>query len=144
MVLNKIDIAEKFNLFEEHWTPKVLAEANEQLVKIAKGKGKLVWHNHAHEDELFIVFAGCLKLHLKPLPVPKDSQPKDSQQESSEEQIQTIELNPGEMFIVPKGMEHCPEADDETHFMMLEPKSTQHTGKHDTEQTVAFEDQQWI
>ena len=128
MNLNKINVSQKFSLFDEHWTPKILAESNEQLVKIAKGQGKLMWHSHSNEDELFIVFKGCLTLHLR--------------DESGGEQL--IELNPGELFVVPKGMEHCPEADNETHFMMLEPKSTQHTGVHQTESTVAVTEQEWI
>ena len=128
MRLSKINIADKFSLFDEHWTPKILAESNEQLVKIAKGEGKLVWHSHDNEDELFIVFKGCLKLHLRP-----------------EADIQeTVELQTGELFVVPKGMQHCPEADSETHFMMLEPKSTQHTGEHQTQSTVSITDQEWI
>lgn len=63
--MEKINLAEKFSLFDEYWTPKVLAESNEQLVKIAKGQGELVWHQHDHEDELFIVFKGQLTLKLK-------------------------------------------------------------------------------
>lgn len=128
MNLNKINVSQKFSLFDDYWTPKVLAESNEQLVKIAKGQGKLMWHSHDNEDELFIVFKGCLKLHLR----------------DDTGDTQLMELEPGELFVVPKGMEHCPEADHETHFMMLEPKSTQHTGVHQTENTVAVTDQKWI
>lgn len=128
MSLKKINIAEKFSLFDDLWSPKVLGEANQQLIKVAKGQGRLVWHAHEQEDELFIVFKGELKLHLQP--------------ENAEPQI--ISLLPGEMFVVPKGMQHCPEADVETHFMMLEPKSTQHTGSHQTSQTVAITEQKWI
>lgn len=121
--MNKINIYEKFELFDEHWTPKILGESNGQLVKIAKGNGKLVWHSHENEDELFIVFKGCLTIHLR-----------DS----------SVELNPGEMFVVPKGVEHCPSATTETHFMMIEPASTAHTGAVHSEITVMSEQQEWI
>lgn len=119
----KVNIADKFSLFDELWTPKVIAESNGQLVKIAKGQGELVWHKHDNEDELFIVFKGKLTLQLRE---------------------QNIELNPGEMFVVPKGVEHCPIADEETHFMMIEPASTAHTGDTHSEVTVAQEQQDWL
>jgi len=119
----KININEKFGLFNEQWMPKVLAEANGQLVKIAKGSGELVWHKHDKEDELFIVFKGKLTLQLRD---------------------EDIVLYPGEMFVVPKGVEHCPKAEDETHFLMIEPASTAHTGNLNTEKTVSFEGQKWI
>ena len=121
--MQKININDKFALFNDHWTPKVLAESNGQLVKIAKGSGELVWHKHDDEDELFIVFKGKLTLQLR-----------DG----------NIVLHPGEMFVVPKGVEHCPLADGETHFMMIEPATTAHTGELSTSKTVSFEDQEWI
>jgi mannose-6-phosphate isomerase-like protein (cupin superfamily) len=121
--VKKITIAEKFALFDEQWTPKIIAESNGQLVKIAKGSGELVWHTHEHEDELFLVFKGQLIIRLRD---------------------ESIHLSPGEMFIVPKGVEHCPIADPDTHFMMIEPASTEHTGKSKTDVTVAIEEQAWI
>ncbi len=121
--MTKINISEKFSLFNEHWTPKIIAQSNGQLVKIAKGQGELVWHTHENEDELFIVFKGQLTLQLRDT---------------------NIVLNEGEMFVVPKGVEHCPIADEETHFMMIEPASTAHTGEHKTEATVSSEDQKWL
>lgn len=121
--MNKININEKFGLFSEEWTPKVLAESNGQLVKIAKGSGELVWHAHENEDELFLVFKGRLTLQLRD---------------------RNIELLPGEMFVVPKGVEHCPVADPDTHFMMIEPASTAHTGELESEVTVSSEKQEWI
>ncbi len=120
---NKINIADKFALFEQLWTPKIIAQSNGQLVKIAKGKGELVWHKHDNEDELFIVFKGKLVLQLRE---------------------HNIELNPGEMYVVPKGVEHCPIADEETHFMMIEPASTAHTGETESDITVAQEQQDWL
>ncbi|CAH9049541.1 hypothetical protein PSECIP111854_00183 [Pseudoalteromonas sp. CIP111854] len=121
--MEKINLADKFSQFDEYWTPKVIAESNHQLVKIAKGDGELVWHKHDNEDELFIVFKGQLTLQLK---------------------TENIVLNPGEMYVVPKGVEHCPKATPDTHFLMVEPASTAHTGEVDSELTVSQEQQQWI
>ena len=116
----KINIAEKFQLFSECWTPKIIAESNGQLVKIAKGSGELVWHKHDNEDELFIVFKGKLTLQLR-----------DG----------NVELEAGEMYVVEKGVEHCPIAEPDTHFMMVEPASTAHTGSEHSEVTVDFAEQ---
>jgi mannose-6-phosphate isomerase-like protein (cupin superfamily) len=121
--MSKISISQKFELFTEEWTPKIIAESNGQLVKIAKGSGELVWHQHDNEDELFIVFKGHLTIQLRD---------------------QNVELDAGEMFVVPKGVEHCPRAEPDTHFMMIEPASTAHTGEVETEITVANEKQNWI
>lgn len=120
---NKINIQEKFSLFTKEWTPKIIAQSNSQLVKIAKGSGELVWHKHDNEDELFLVFKGELTLQLRE---------KD------------IVLKEGEMYVVPKGVEHCPCATPDTHFMMIEPKSTAHTGETQSEITVGYEKQEWI
>lgn len=121
--MNKITVSNKFALFDEEWTPKVIAESNGQLVKLAKGSGELVWHSHENEDELFLVFKGQLTIRLTD---------------------RDIVLGPGEMFVVPKGVEHCPSAEPDTHFMMIEPASTQHTGSYQTEVTVAVDEQEWI
>lgn len=121
--MNKININKKFELFTEEWTPKVIAESNGQLVKIAKGNGELVWHKHDNEDELFIVFKGQLTLQLR---------------------AKDIVLNAGEMFVVPKGVEHCPRAQADTHFMMVEPSSTAHTGETQSDVTVSSSEQEWI
>ena len=121
--MKKVVLSEKFALFDKHWTPKIVAESNGQLVKIAKGEGELVWHAHEHEDELFIVFKGQLTLKLRD---------------------QNIVLNPGEMFVVPKGVEHCPVATPDTQIMIIEPASTKHTGENVSEKTVSYEKQEWI
>ena len=121
--MDKVDINEKFALFDEHWTPKIIGQSNGQLVKIAKGQGELVWHSHDNEDELFIVFKGVLTLQMR-----------DGD----------ITLEPGQMYVVPKGVEHCPIADEETHFLMIEPASTAHTGSVNSEKTVSVEKQDWI
>lgn len=122
--MKKISLSEKFARFREHWTPKVVAESNGQLVKLAKGKGELVWHSHAEEDELFFVFKGKLRLEFR------DAEP--------------VELGPGDICIVPKGIEHRPVADKECEIMLIEPASTKHTGETVSAQTVATDEQEWI
>jgi mannose-6-phosphate isomerase-like protein (cupin superfamily) len=121
--MNRINIDQKFSLFQEYWTPKIIAESNGQLVKIAKGRGELVRHTHENEDELFIVFKGTLTIRTEK---------------------GDVILNPGEMCVVPKGVEHCPLAEEEAHFMMIEPASTLHTGAVQTGRTLSIDDQEWI
>lgn len=119
----KISLREKFAKFSEHWTPKIVGETNGQLVKIAKVQGEFVWHAHDDEDELFLVIKGKLKIEFR-----------DGK----------VELGPGEMCIVPKGVEHKPVATEETQIMLIEPASTAHTGAVVSEMTVANEKQEWI
>ncbi|EIF03244.1 hypothetical protein VT1337_14582 [Vibrio tubiashii NCIMB 1337 = ATCC 19106] len=121
--MEKINLSEKFRLFDEEWTPKIVGQSNGQLVKIAKGSGELVWHAHENEDELFLVLKGQLTLQLR-----------DGD----------VVLNEGEMFVVPKGVEHCPKALPDTHFMMIEPESTAHTGETECDRTVSLEHQSWL
>lgn len=121
--MKKININEKFSQFDQCWTPKIIAQSNGQLVKIAKGEGELVWHKHDNEDELFIVFKGQLTLQLS---------------------NENIVLNPGEMYVVPKGVAHCPKALPDTHFLMVEPATTAHTGNTESDMTVAADQQEWI
>lgn len=102
-----INIAQKFNQFTDHWTPKVIGALNGQQVKIAKIKGDFIWHDHEHEDELFLVIKGTLGIEFRD---------------------KTVELQPGEMIIVPRGVEHRPFAREETEIMMFEPSSTVNTG----------------
>ena len=119
----KINVREKLSLFDEEWTPKVIAESNGQLVKIAKASGEFVWHTHDDEDELFLVFKGRMTIQLRD---------------------ENVSLEPGEMYVVPKGVEHCPIAEPDTHFMMIEPGSTAHTGDTESDRTVAVDRQDWI
>lgn len=123
MSQTKINLAEKLTLFTEHWTPKIIGEMNGQFVKLAKGQGELVWHSHEHEDEFFLVLHGTLAIHIG---------------------NDTITLNAGECFIVPKGVQHKTSAKSETHILLIEPKTTQHTGRVQSDQTVDVEDQVWI
>ena len=119
--MNKINLKEKFDRFTEYWTPKIIGELNGQYVKLAKGKGELIWHKHDEEDEMFLVVKGELILHFR-----------DKQ----------VRLKKGEICIVPKGVEHKPEAPEEVHIVLFEPKSTAHTGKVISEVTVTH--QEWI
>ncbi|MGM9452736.1 cupin domain-containing protein [Legionella bozemanae] len=105
--MDKVNLVEKFKLFNEYWAPRIIGELNGQYVKLAKFKGEFMWHNHATEDELFMVIKGMLKIELK-------------------DKIAT--LKEGEFYIVPKGIEHKPVADEEVPVILLEPKSTEQTG----------------
>ena len=102
-----VNLAQKFALFHEHWTPKIVGELNGQQIKLAKLEGEFVWHDHAEEDELFLVVQGTLHLELRD---------------------RTVTLHPGEFYIVPRGVEHRPVAPEEVHVLLMEPATTQHTG----------------
>ncbi len=116
--MDKINIAEKFSQFDTHWDPKLLGELNGQHVKIVKLKGEFVWHQHEHEDELFLVVKGTLLVKFRD---------KD------------VELNEGEMLIIPKGVEHLPIAKDEVHLLMFEPVGTVNTGNVTTDERMVVE-----
>ena len=119
--MEKINLAEKLGLFEEHWSPKIVAELNGQHVKLAKLEGPFVWHHHEDEDELFLIVKGRLKMELR-----------DGD----------VVLEEGEMLVVPRGVEHRPVAEEEVWLMMFEPASTVNTGSAGGERTVA--DPEWI
>ncbi len=119
--LEKVNLKEKFKKFNEHWNPKIVGELNDSYVKLAKFKGDFHWHQHEHEDEMFLVIEGKLLIKLRD---------KD------------IHLNEGEFVIIPKGVEHCPIADEEAHVLLLEPKTTLNTGNIISEKTKANLD--WI
>lgn len=119
--MNKVNLAEKFGLFEEFWAPKIVGELNGQYVKLAKLKGEFLWHQHEAEDELFLVVKGRLAIKLRE---------KD------------VVLEEGEFLIIPRGVEHCPVAEEEAHVLLFEPKSTQHTGNVHSERTV--EELDWL
>lgn len=110
-----INISEKFNLFNEHWTPKKIGELNGQQVLLAKLKGEFIWHTHEKEDELFMIIKGALKLEFRD---------------------KTIELKEGEMYIIPKGIEHKPIAKREVHVLLFEPLAIKHTGNITSNLTV--------
>lgn len=110
-----INIQEKFSKFQDQWSPKVIGELNQQEVKLAKVQGEFVWHNHQEEDELFLVMKGTLLIEFRD---------------------KTVELNEGEMIIVPKGVDHRPIAKEEVWLMLFEPAQIKHTGDVKHELTV--------
>ena len=110
-----INIAKKLSLFDATWTPKIIGELNGQQVKLAKLQGELMWHAHADEDELFLVLDGELTIQMRD---------------------REVHLKKGEMYIVPKGVEHNPVAERGASVLLFEPAQTKHTGEHITERTV--------
>ena len=114
--IRKVNLRDKLSRFTAYWDPKIVGELNGQHVKLVKFKGEFVWHHHEHEDELFLVVSGRLRLQLPD---------------------REVALEPGELFIVPRGVEHRPVADDETHVLLFEPAGTLNTGNVQGERTVA-------
>jgi mannose-6-phosphate isomerase-like protein (cupin superfamily) len=119
--MEKVNLAQKFALFNEQWKPKIVGELNGQHVKLGKIKGEFVWHQHEKEDELFLVVKGRMRLEFRD---------------------KVVEMREGEFIIVPKGIDHRPVADEECHIMMFEPASTLNTGNVEDDFTV--EDLEWI
>lgn len=113
--MEKVNLNEKLALFSEHWSPRVVGELNGQQVKLVKLQGEFVWHHHEAEDELFLVVRGTLAIHLR-----------DG----------VVDLDEGEFFIVPRGVEHKPVAQREAHVLLLEPASTLNTGNVRNDRTV--------
>ncbi len=114
--MEKINLAEKFGQFSDHWSPKIVAELNGQHAKLVKFQGEFVWHHHEHEDELFLVVRGAFRMEFRD---------------------RNVELSEGEMLVVPRGVEHRPVAEREVCVMLLEPASTVNTGSAGGEKTVA-------
>ncbi|HIO97840.1 MAG TPA: cupin domain-containing protein [Leucothrix sp.] len=113
--MNKVNLTEKFSHINKHWDPKIVGELNKQHIKLAKLKGEFEWHSHENEDEFFMVIKGHLTIKLRD---------------------KTIELDEGEFYIVPKGVEHLPIADAEADVMMFEPVETVNTGNIKSDRTV--------
>lgn len=114
--MRSVNLAAKFRLFDEYWSPKIVGEINDAYVKLVKVKGEFVWHHHETEDELFFVVKGRLLLKFRD---------------------REVWVEEGEFVIVPRGVEHLPVAAEETHVMLLEPKSTLNTGNVRNERTVS-------
>ncbi len=114
-MLEKVNLAEKLALFDDHFNPKIVGELNDSYIKLSKFKGEFVMHSHEAEDELFLVLKGKMLMKL---------------------QDREIEVSEGELIIIPKGVEHCPDAEDEVHLMLVEPKTTLNTGNVRSELTV--------
>ena len=119
-MMEKVNVAEKFTLFDERWKPRIVGALNDSYVKLAKLEGEFLWHHHEAEDELFYVVKGRLLLKFRD---------KD------------VWLDEGEFIIVPRGVEHKPVAEREVHVILLEPKTTVNTGDVESERTTS---DQWL
>ena len=119
--MKSINFADKLSKFSDHWSPKVIAEMNDYQFKLAKLEGEFVWHNHPDTDEVFIVIEGSMKIELE-----------DG----------VVELNTGEMYVVPKGVMHKPTAEKECKIMLVEPRGVVNTGEADSDLTA--ENDVWI
>ena len=114
-MVEKVIVADRFALFDDYWSPKIIGELNDFYVKAVKVKGEFVWHDHKTEDELFYVLKGRLQIKLR-----------DGD----------VTLEPGEFAVIPRGVEHMPVAEEETHILLLEPKTTVNTGDATTDRRV--------
>jgi mannose-6-phosphate isomerase-like protein (cupin superfamily) len=115
MSLKRVDITETFARFREAWSPKIVGELNGQMVKLVRFQGEFVWHKHEHEDEMFLVVEGSFRMELR-----------DG----------SIDLQPGQFLIVPRGVEHRPVAEREAKVMLFEPATTLNTGDVRNERTL--------
>lgn len=113
--MEKVNLAEKLELFDDYWSPKIVGALNGQHVKLVKLKGEFVWHHHEVEDELFLVIKGRLTIQFRD---------------------REVVLDPGEFLIIPHGVEHKPVAEEEVHVLLFEPASTLNTGNVRGEKTV--------
>ena len=113
--MEKVNLAEKFSRVREYWSPKILAEVNDTYVKAVKFQGEFVWHFHEHEDELFLVTKGTMRMRFR-----------DGD----------VLVHPGEFVLVPHGVEHMPVAEGEVEVILIEPKSTLNTGNVKNERTL--------
>lgn len=113
--MEKINLKQKFSLFQDRWSPKIIGELNGQYVKLAKLKGEFQWHHHENEDELFLVVKGSFTMKLKE---------------------GDVRISEGELIIIPRGVEHCPVAEEEAQILLFEPKSTLNTGNLRNERTL--------
>ena len=119
--MNKINLQEKFSVFTELWTPKIIEELNDYQIKLVKIQGEFIWHNHTDTDELFLVIEGTMQIEFED---------------------NTMTLNAGEMCVVPKGVRHKPKAENECKVMLIEPRGVINTG--DSEGELTAENNIWI
>jgi mannose-6-phosphate isomerase-like protein (cupin superfamily) len=112
--LDKINLAKKFNLFSEYWSPKIVGELNDSFIKLAKLKGEFDWHHHENEDEMFLVVKGKLIIKFRD---------------------KEVSVEEGELIVIPKGVDHLPVAAEEVRVILIEPKGTLNTGNVITEKT---------
>ena len=114
--MTKINLKEKLSKFSEHWTPKIIAEMNDYQFKLVKIKGDFVWHDHKDTDEVFIVLEGKMTIEFE---------------------NEAVELNEGDMYVVPKGIQHKPHAENECKVMLVEPRGVVNTGNTEGELTAS-------
>jgi mannose-6-phosphate isomerase-like protein (cupin superfamily) len=119
MVNEPVDLAERLSQFSEHWSPKVVARLNDYEVKVVKVEGEFVWHTLEDTDELFLVIDGELTIHLRE---------------------GDVVLRPGQLYVVPRGVEHCPSADGEVHAVLVEPTGVVNTGDAGGPMTAQYDD----
>ena len=115
------NLDDKFARITEHWSPRIIAELNGQHVKLAKLQGEFVWHQHEHEDEMFLVHLGLLRMEFRD---------------------RSVDLAAGDFLVVPRGVEHRPVAAAEVHLILFEPAGTLNTGNATSDRTVASPD--WL
>ena len=116
MSMDKVNILEKFRSFDDFWNPRIAGELNDAQIKLVKIRGELIWHHHDREDELFLVVKGRLLMQLR---------------------NGNVTVDEGEFIIIPKGVEHCPKSlSEETHILLMEPKTTLNTGNLRNEHTL--------
>ncbi|MFC1633925.1 cupin domain-containing protein [Planctomycetota bacterium] len=115
----KVNLGQKLALFDTHWIPKIVGELNGQHVKLVKFQGQFVWHSHEREDEMFLVVSGSFDMLLRD---------------------RSVTVEEGEFIIVPRGVEHCPNAEHEVHLLLFEPASTVNTGDAGGNRTVSDPD----
>ncbi len=113
--MKKVSLTQKLEGIQDHWSPRIVGELNGQHVRLVKFKGEFVWHQHEHEDELFMVLNGAFDMQFRD---------------------RTETISEGEFIIVPRGTEHCPRAEDEVHVMLFEPAETVNTGSIGGSRTI--------
>lgn len=121
ITISPTDVAAELENVTEHWTPRVIGRVNDQYVKVAKLLGELVWHAHEEEDEMFLVVSGRLRIQV--------------------EGDREVVLDPGQFYVVPKGVRHNPVADEEVQIVLIETVTTAHTGDVTVEGTVPIDRQ---
>ena len=120
-VTQPVALAEKLQLFEDLWSPRIVAHLNDYEVKVVKLQGEFTWHEHADTDEFFLVLSGSMAIQMRE---------------------RTVTLREGELFIVPRGVEHCPLAENECHVLLIEPRGVVNTGAAGGPQTA--EGDRWV
>ena len=113
--MDAVNLAEKLAQVNEHWHPTIVGELNQDYIKVVKFRGEFLWHHHEHEDEMFLVVQGTMRMKFRD---------------------RDVLVGPGEFIIVPRGVEHMPVADEEVHVVLIEPRSTLNTGNVRNERTL--------